>query len=72
MKLMDAGTFEGYTMIGATVVYPNETIMVSIPQHNIDGALITRVWNYQNKTINFDFEIIIYFVRDSWVEGNDI
>ena len=72
VKLMEAGTFQGYTLISATVNYPNETIFVSIPQHNNDGTLITRIWNYQNKSISYQLEILLYFVRNNWVEGNDI
>lgn len=60
------------TLIGGVVNYPSEAMFVSAPQVNNDGAIITRLWNYQNKSIAYkDTEIITYFIKDELVEGNE-
>ena len=60
------------TLIGGVVNYPSEAVFVSIPQVNDDGAIITRLWNPQNRPITYeDMEILTYFIKDELVEGNE-
>ena len=60
------------TLIGGTINYPSEAVFASIPQVNDDGAIITRLWNPQNRPITYeDMEILTYYIKDELVEGNE-